>query len=182
MVSTPDTANIVGRAATVTTLGAASGGIALMVLVRVRTGVWDLLATCNGILCGLVSITAGCSVFEPWAALITGSAGAILFYFLEHAIQRLGIDDAVSASAMHGGVGTLGALSVGFLAKGDFVLQLLDKSEVDFAEEEGAYKGLFYGGNGALLGCALIGKPQCCTHSRVAGTGIWHDSYPFKGR
>jgi ammonium transporter, Amt family len=172
IVSTPDTADIVGRAATVTTLGAASGGIALMVLVRARTGIWDLLATCNGILCGLVSITAGCSVFEPWAALITGPAGAFIFYFLEHTIQRLGIDDAVSASAMHGGVGTLGALSVGFLAKGDFVLQLLGKSEADFAGEEGTYKGLFYGGNGKLLGCCFIGAPLRCADFKVASTNV----------
>jgi ammonium transporter, Amt family len=161
MVSTPETADIASRTSVVTMLGGCAGGVAAMLYLRCKTGVWDLCGTCNGMLCGLVSITAGAAVFEPWAALITGSTAAIMFLNLEQLIQRIGIDDAMGASAMHGGCGTLGLLFVGFFAKGTYALQLLGKTAADF--DSPSYKGVFYGGDGKLLACQIIGVP-CVTH------------------
>ena len=155
-VSTVTSASIVGRAAVVTTLGGCAGGVTALLATFAATRAWDLPATCNGILCGLVSITAGAPVFEPWAALITAPVATLAFAQLERLVLRAGVADTVSATAMHGGVGCLGALFVGLLAKGDYVLQLLGKNEGDF-EGAGTYKGLFYGGNGKLLGAAAVG-------------------------
>jgi Amt family ammonium transporter len=155
MVSTPETADIAARASVVTTLGGCAGGVAAILYLKLVHGTWDLCGTCNGLLCGLVSVTGGAATFEPWAALITGPIAAIVFLNLEPLIQHTGVDDAVGASAMHGGCGTLGVLFVGLFTKGKYALQLLGKTANDF--DGAAYKGIFYGGNGKLLGCQIIG-------------------------
>jgi ammonium transporter, Amt family len=154
-VSSIATADIAARSAVVTTLGGCAGGVAAILYTWRRSGQWDVVATCNGILCGLVSVTGGSSVFEPWAALITGSLSAVAFPHLEQLVLRIGLDDAVSASAMHGGIGVLGTLYVGLFAKGPYVLEFLGKTKEEF--DGAAYKGLFYGGNGKLLACQVIG-------------------------
>jgi Amt family ammonium transporter len=164
MVSTPATADIAARASVVTTLGGCAGGVAAILYLKLVHGTWDLCGTCNGILCGLVSITGGAATFEPFAALITGPIAAITFLNLEPLIQRTGVDDAVGASAMHGGCGTLGVLFVGFFTKGTYALQLLGK-EAD-AFDGPAYKGIFYGGNGKLLGCQVIGVLSYCQFAK----------------
>jgi ammonium transporter, Amt family len=175
MVSTPETADIAARASVVTTLGGCAGGVAAILYLWCKHGVWDLCGTCNGMLCGLVSITGGAAVFEPWAALITGPIAAIMFLNLEQLIQRTGIDDAVGASAMHGGCGTLGVLFVGFFTKGTYALQLLGKTEADFSSP--SYKGVFYGGDGRLLACQIIGAPSG-THMQVFGLARCDGSLP----
>lgn len=156
-VSTLAAADIAARTSVVTTLGGCAGGVATILYIWRRTGQWDVVAACNGILCGLVSVTGGSSVFEPWAALITGSVAAVAFVHLEAFILLIGLDDAVSASAMHGGIGILGTIFVGLLAKGAYVSELVGKTAEDF--DGAVYKGLFYGGNGKLLACQVIGAP-----------------------
>lgn len=111
------------RSAVTTTLAAGAAGVVSVAWMRYRTGVYDLLAICNGILAGLVAITAGCATVEPWAALIIGTLGAISFNLSEQGIQALRVDDPLSASAMHGCVGALGAVLVAFFAKDEFVAQ-----------------------------------------------------------
>jgi Amt family ammonium transporter len=70
---------IVGRAAVCTTLAGASGGVAALFIAKYRTDCWDVAAVCNGVLAGLVSITAGCSVVEPAAGILAGCVGALIF-------------------------------------------------------------------------------------------------------
>jgi len=66
---------------------------------------WDLVSLCNGVLVGLVSITAGAHVLEPWAALITGLVGGLIFDGMCAAFLKLRIDDPLSAAPMHGWCG-----------------------------------------------------------------------------
>lgn len=70
---------IVGRAAVCTTLAGASGGVAALFIAKYRTDCWDVAAVCNGVLAGLVAITAGCSVVEPAAGILAGVCGAAIF-------------------------------------------------------------------------------------------------------
>ena len=69
---------VTARVAVITTLAAAAGGVTAMVLHYSLYKVWDLIAVCNGVLAGLVSITAGCPVIEPYAAVLAG-AWAVIF-------------------------------------------------------------------------------------------------------
>merc|ERR1712216_872290 len=61
-----------------TTLAAASGGIGSMILNYSLYKVWDLVAVCNGVLAGLVSITAGAYALQPWAAILAGFVGSVV--------------------------------------------------------------------------------------------------------
>lgn len=46
-----------------------------------RTGTYDIKVVCNSILGGMVAITAGCAVVEPWAAIIAGSLAAVIYIY-----------------------------------------------------------------------------------------------------
>lgn len=71
----------------------------------------------NGVLAGLVSITAGCAVVEPNAAIIIGTLGGVIVYFSEHMLlYRCKIDDPVGAIAVHGFGGAWGTLAVALFA------------------------------------------------------------------
>jgi Amt family ammonium transporter len=55
----------------------------------------------NGCLFGLVAITAGCSVVTPWAALIIGAIGGLVYIAGSKLLIKLKIDDAVDAIPIH---------------------------------------------------------------------------------
>lgn len=58
-----------------------------------------MVATCNGILAGLVAVTASCSVIEPWAAIITGAIGAIIFSIADYVtLYKLKVRDVSSVT------------------------------------------------------------------------------------
>jgi Amt family ammonium transporter len=95
----------------------------------------DVTGFCNGILAGLVSITAGCAVVEPWESLIIGFLGALIYQGTSMLMLQLKIDDVVDAFAVHGACGFWGILAVGF-----------------FGDKE---KGM--GGNGVLYGGDQLG-------------------------
>lgn len=75
---------------------------------------YDVGALCNGILFGLVSITAGCNNIEPWGALIIGFLGAIIYGLSTRMMLALHIDDPLEASQVHGFGGIWGVFVVGF--------------------------------------------------------------------
>lgn len=154
-------AMVVGRAAVTTTLGGAAGGLAGLLLAFWRNKAWDLLAVCNGVLCGFVAITAGCHVIEPWAAIISGAMGALIFEGVCVIFLKLNIDDPLSAAPMHGFVGIWGVFFVGLLAKQEYIYQVYGGTHRDglgVSSNLAAYPyGAFYGGGGKLLGCQIIG-------------------------
>ena len=69
-----------------------------------------------GILAGLVSITAGCAVVEPYAAVIIGIIGGAMYYCASWGLLKLQIDDPLDASPVHFFSGMWGLLAVGFFA------------------------------------------------------------------
>merc|ERR1712159_692154 len=85
-----------------TTLSAALGGLTVFTL-RYFLGnrKYDLGALCNGILAGLVSITAGCSNVESGSAVFIGMLGGVLFIGSSALIKKIKIDDPVDASSVH---------------------------------------------------------------------------------
>ncbi len=99
--------------AVTTTLGAAGGGIAATFFSQINTGKPDLTMTINGILAGLVSVTAGCDGFTMWGAWVVGAIGGVLVVWSVSFIDSLNIDDPVGAVSVHGTCGVWGTLSVG---------------------------------------------------------------------
>lgn len=148
-------ATVVGRAAVVTTLGAAGGAISCLITGFMRNKAWDLIAICNGALVGLVSITAGSNVIEPWAGILAGFVGGWIFDATCRLWLKLKIDDPLSASPMHGVCGAWGVLFVGLLAKKEYIIDSYGRDPASIWIPA----GLFYGGEevGRLLAAQLIG-------------------------
>ena len=120
-----------------TNLAAAAGGAATMFLTWIKYGKPSLSLMLNGILAGLVGITAGCDVVSPWGAVIIGLVcGIVLVFAIEFIDHKLHIDDPVGASSVHGVCGILGTLMTGLLATDG---------------------GLFYGGGWHFFGVQALG-------------------------
>ena len=139
------------RSVVTTTLSAAAGGITVCLLEKLLgSKTWDVGAVCNGILGGLVSITAGCSTVYPWAAFVIGLlGGGIYFGASKLVLHKLKIDDPLDAFAVHGACGFWGCLMVGFFAAPPYAYG--DSVDPDpNCPADCLYVGVFYG-----CGCQL---------------------------
>lgn len=120
-----------------TNLSAALATLAAMIFTWVRYGKPDVSLTFNASLAGLVAITAGCDVVDPFGAAIIGIvAGILVILSVEFFDKVVKIDDPVGAISVHGACGCFGTLAIGL-----------------FNTES----GLFYGGGLATLGVQALG-------------------------
>ena len=103
----------VAYVAVTTTLAAAGGAIGATVVSTITSGKPDLTMIINGILAGLVSITAGCGNMTMVGAWVAGLIGGIIVVFAVAALDNAGIDDPVGAFSVHGVCGVWGTLVVG---------------------------------------------------------------------
>merc|ERR1719335_1446578 len=94
-----------------TTLSAATGGMTVFLLMFAITKKYDCAALCNGILAGLVSVTAPCSNVESGSAVFIGLLGGFIVVGSAALIKKLKIDDPVDAFSVHGACGMWGCLA-----------------------------------------------------------------------
>merc|ERR1719375_942305 len=94
-----------------TTLSAAVGGVTVFSVMFALTKKYDCGNLCNGILAGLVSITAGCSNVESGSAFLIGIVGGFIFVGSSALIKKLKIDDPVDAFSVHGACGIWGCIA-----------------------------------------------------------------------
>jgi len=80
----------------------------------------DTTMMCNGMLAGLVAITAPCAFVDPWAAALIGAVAGVLVVFSVFFFEARGVDDPVGAISVHGTNGLWGVLSVGIFANGAY--------------------------------------------------------------
>ena len=106
--------------ATNTALAAAFGATTAMFYVMKRMGKPDPGMMINGMLAGLVAITAPCAFVQPWAAAVIGGLGAIIVIEAVFFFERRGIDDPVGAISVHGVGGIFGVLCVGIFSSGEY--------------------------------------------------------------
>jgi len=145
-----DNIAIAARIFTCTTLSGASGGITACLLERLRgTGrLWDVASMCNGVLSGLVAITAGCATLPAWAAIVTGLIAGSWYRLISYLVLDVfGIDDPLDAFAVHGANGAWGVLAAALFSTDYYVQQVM--------RDPTRQGGLFYGG-GKLLGAAFV--------------------------
>lgn len=102
-----------------TTISAATGGITVLMIQYALTRKYDLGALCNGILGGLVSITAGCSNVNVGSALMIGILGGCVYSAASATIKKLKIDDPVDAFSVHGACGAWGVLAAALFDWGE---------------------------------------------------------------
>jgi Amt family ammonium transporter len=103
-----------------TAIAAAFGAVTAMLFMSATTGKPDPGMMVNGMLAGLVAITAPCAFVDPWAAAVIGILAAIIVIKAAGFIEKRGIDDPVGAIAVHGVGGTFGVLCVGIFANGTY--------------------------------------------------------------
>lgn len=143
--------NLVSLAAINTLLAGAAGGISAMVYM------WlfgpgkkpDPSMSVNGILAGLVAVTAPCAFIEPWAAVVIGLIAGVIVCLAAFALEKAKIDDPVGAVPVHFVNGIWGVIAVGLFASGN----------PDTAAWNGmdqAVTGLFYGGGTGQLVAQLL--------------------------
>lgn len=114
------TANVPYIALT-TNLSAAAGGMTATFTSWGKDGKPDLSMTINGILAGLVGITAGCDAVSYWSAVIIGAiAGILVVFSVSFFDSVLKIDDPVGATSVHLVCGIWGTLAVGIFAASDY--------------------------------------------------------------
>jgi Amt family ammonium transporter len=94
-----------------TTIAAAMGGLVVLILRTLIYGKYDVGGMCNGILGGLVSITAGCGNVESGSALVIGIIGGLVFQGASMAVKAAKVDDPIDAFAVHGACGIWGVLA-----------------------------------------------------------------------
>jgi len=132
-----------------TNMAAATGGLATLFLTWLVFGKPSLSLVCNGILAGLVGITAGCDLVSIGGAAIIGAVCGVAMVGSVALIDKIcKIDDPVGAVSVHGVCGILGTLMTGMFA-------------VD--------GGLFYGGGWHFLGVEALGSLVTCAWSFALG-------------
>ncbi|MEH7109051.1 ammonium transporter [Bacillus sp. JJ1764] len=96
-----------------TMLAGASGGTTALFLTIKKFGKADPSMTINGVLSGLVAITAGCAYVSQWSAILIGLISGIIVIFATLLVDNLKVDDPVGAVAVHGFNGVFGTIAVG---------------------------------------------------------------------
>ncbi len=139
--------------ATNTMIASGAGALAATLLMMWKFGKPDPSMMANGLLAGLVAITAPCAFVPSWASFLIGAvAGVLVVYAAFFIDQKLKIDDPVGAIAVHGVNGAWGVLSLGLFADGSY--------GDGWNGVAGTVKGLFYG-DASQLGAQLIGTITC---------------------
>jgi Amt family ammonium transporter len=104
-----------------TLLAASAGAVVAMAWTNAKWGKPDISMTCNGMLAGLVAITAPCAFVAPWASVVIGIiAGFLVCYSVEFIDRKLKVDDPCGAISVHGVCGAYGVLMVGLFADGTY--------------------------------------------------------------
>ena len=137
-----------------TNLAAAAGGVATMFLTWWKYGKPSFSLMLNGVLAGLVGITAGCDLVSPVGAVVIGLlCGLVLVYSIEFIDHVLHIDDPVGASSVHGVCGILGTLLTGLLSTSN---------------------GALYGGGWGFFGAQCFGIIVIDLWAAVCGIALFY--------
>ncbi|GMI66405.1 ammonium transporter 1;1, ARABIDOPSIS THALIANA AMMONIUM TRANSPORT 1 [Hibiscus trionum] len=139
----------IGRTAVTTTIAGSSAALTTLFGKRLLTGHWNVTDVCNGLLGGFAAITGGCSVVDPWAAIICGFVASWVLIGFNKLAEKFKYDDPLEAAQLHGGCGAWGIIFTGLFAKKEYVNEI-------YPGKPGRPHGLFMGGGGRLLGAHLI--------------------------
>ncbi|HET9595387.1 MAG TPA: ammonium transporter [Anaeromyxobacteraceae bacterium] len=156
--------------ATNTMIAGATGAFGAYLYVKTKWGKADPSWLANGMLAGLVAITAPCAFVSSWAAAFIGAVAGVLVVVAAVFIDtKLKIDDPVGASAVHGVNGAWGIISLGLFANGVYgqglngiahgVTGLLYGDKGQFiASVIGVLAAVAWDGTVAAIAFGLIGK------------------------
>ncbi|XP_075217873.1 putative ammonium transporter 2 [Lycorma delicatula] len=135
------------KAAVMTMLSSFGGGfLALFYSILMNKGHPKIMDLINGVLGSLVAITAGCFLYHSWEAIFIGCIGGIIACITMPLIDKIGVDDPVGATSVHGICGIWGVIAVGLFAENPYPL-----------ETTSGRRGLFKGGGWYMLSIQVLG-------------------------
>ncbi len=143
-----------------TVLGGAFGGLTCMLFGWAFQGVSGTGSIMNGVLAGLVAITAGADVVTPTAAVLIGGAGGLAYLAADAVLLKLKLDDAVGAVQVHLGAGLIGIILVGVFAGQDYLDATTHRLGVDFTRS-------------SLIRVQLIGAAACILWTYLTAIILW---------
>ncbi|HET7521691.1 MAG TPA: ammonium transporter [Bacillales bacterium] len=135
-----------GYVALNTNIAAAAGGIAALFICWMQNGKADIPTMLNGVLAGLVAITASCAFVDTWAAAVIGLVAGVIVVYSMKFFEKMKIDDPIFALSVHGVAGVWGTISNGLFAT----------PELTKAVGIGG-TGLFYGGGLTQFTIQVVG-------------------------
>jgi len=149
-----------------TNLAAVAGSAMAMLLWYTLFGKPDITMACNGMLAGLVAITAPCAFVSPTSAIVIGLlAGIVVCLGVLLNDRVLKIDDPCGAISVHGFCGWLGAVSVGIFADGTYGAGWNSVGATDYLGHPGqGVTGLLHGDTSQFL-CQLLGATLCAVYA-----------------
>ena len=168
--STMGVTSLIAHIAMTTNIAAAFGGVAATITAWVVLGKPDLSMVINGLLAGLVAITAGCAFVPVWAAAVIGAIGGVIVVYAVLFFDKIKIDDPVGAISVHLVNGVWGTLAVGLFAAGPGVTKF--GTEL-YADGAGPKAGLFLGGGIEQLWTQFIGTALVGLITVVLSTIFW---------
>lgn len=158
--------SLIAHIAITTNTGAAFGGIAATITAWLVLGKPDLSMVINGILAGLVAVTAPCAFINVPSSAVIGAIGGVLVVFSVIYFDRIKIDDPVGATSVHLVNGIWGTLAIGLFAVGP--------SEAEGAlYSAGPAAGLLMGGGFAQLGVQILGIVAVGAFTLVLTSIFW---------
>lgn len=153
-ISTPELQQSASTVFMNTNISAATGALTALIVAWVRYGKPSLSLSLNGVLAGLVGITAGCDAVSTAGAALTGIiCGAAMVFAVSFFDSVAKVDDPVGAISVHGVCGSLGTILTGIFA--------LDG-------------GLLYGGGLHMLGVQLLGTAVYAAWAILCGLILFY--------
>ncbi|CAM9900198.1 unnamed protein product [Ascophyllum nodosum] len=143
-------ASVAAKTMVTTTISGAFGAVTAMILTKFSEHIWSPGATNNGLLAGLVGITAGCSTCEPEGAMVIGVVSGFVYTLASKALVIFKIDDVVDAVPVHLACGAWGVFAASLFATKD------GYSAAYYGDRVSDCAGAFYGGSGAAVGANVV--------------------------
>lgn len=137
---------LIAHIALTTNMAASTGGLAATIVAWLYLGKPDLSMIINGVLAGLVSVTASCAFVDVPSAALIGAIGGVIVVFAVGIFDAIHIDDPVGATSVHLVCGTWGTLAVGLFSKAG-----------EFSAVPAPKMGLFFGGGTDQLLYQFVG-------------------------
>lgn len=150
----------ISRIVVTTNTAAAAGLLAATATAWIVLGKPDLGMSVNGLLAGLVGITAPCAFVSVGSSFIIGAVAGVLVVFAVLAFDKIGVDDPVGALAVHLANGVWGTLAVGLFAQDEFIPNTTGN-------------GLLFGGGAKLLMSQIIGIVAVGAFTFILSYVIW---------
>jgi Amt family ammonium transporter len=155
---------VIAKICVTTVIAGAAGALTAMAISWKKAGSADLGLTVNGMLGGLVGVTAGCAWVEPWAALVIGVVAGFIVCYGVWFLEKKGVDDVVGAVSVHGFNGLWGLIALGIFADGTYGVYAVDGPLVT---------GLLYG-NAGFFAAQLINAAVVAAWALGTGFALFY--------